>query len=510
MATYVIVQSGTASAPNEIDAGSTIAVQDGDVFIVAADADDDITFQSASGSGTDFSIRFDSAGSGGDYDLRVGENLTPDITVADGVDISNVAFQLDDADASVMTVGDGATISAVAGSDSGADRLSFGDAVTVSGKIDTDGGDDVVIIGDDSTYDAIDLGDGDNSLSAGDDNDFDEISSGDGADTLVFGDWNTISELATGGAADHVTVGLLDTDAAMEFTLADGSGSDGESDGDSDSDAEDGEDGDNHSGGDTLQISLDPGDVAAFESLLSAESYEPLTGADWAASDSTDNAMNWGNIAFNNVEMVRALCFAAGTRILTPSGQRPVESLRRGDVVTARDGGLQPIVWIGHRRAPARRHLAPVRIRAGTLGNARDLWLSPQHRVLLRGAALEMAFGVPEALAPAVALVNGATITRAPRAQIDYYHILLDRHDILFAEGAPCESFYPSAEGLVSLGPSGAAEVRALFPELAANPAAYGPDARYPLRGYEAELAGRLLRLDAADTDQPATLAAGF
>jgi hypothetical protein len=133
-------------------------------------------------------------------------------------------------------------------------------------------------------------------------------------------------------------------------------------------------------------------------------------------------------------------CFAAGTRIRTARGEVPVERLREGDaVLTARDGGrLAPVRWIGHRRLAPARHLRPwdvnpIRVRAGALGPGqpgRDLLLSPDHALFLDGM-----------LVRARDLLNGATVVQEAAEQITYFHVELDRHDVLFAEGAPAESF---------------------------------------------------------------------
>jgi hypothetical protein len=91
------------------------------------------------------------------------------------------------------------------------------------------------------------------------------------------------------------------------------------------------------------------------------------------------------------------LCFAHGTRIAVPGGSRAVEALRPGDLVETLDRGPQPVVWTGQMVEAARCRRAPVVIRAGALGSgvpARDLWLSPQHRVTLSGKVVARMFGV--------------------------------------------------------------------------------------------------------------------
>jgi hypothetical protein len=132
-------------------------------------------------------------------------------------------------------------------------------------------------------------------------------------------------------------------------------------------------------------------------------------------------------------------CYAAGTRILTARGEVRVEGLAVGDVVRARFAGLAPIKWIGHRRIDCRRHpdpqqVWPVRIVAGAFAPnlpCRDLFLSPDHAVAVDGA-----------LIPIRLLVNGASIRQeAGVPEVHYFHIELDRHDLLLADGLAAESY---------------------------------------------------------------------
>jgi hypothetical protein len=134
-------------------------------------------------------------------------------------------------------------------------------------------------------------------------------------------------------------------------------------------------------------------------------------------------------------------CFLRGTRIATLRGEVAVEDLRIGDLVVIATGGALPIRWIGTRGFIARlvneHHraaLLPIRIAAGALGEGspvRDLHVSPEHMLCLEGV-----------LIPAEKLLNGTTITRADNFDVvQYFHIELPRHAVLYAEGAPAESF---------------------------------------------------------------------
>lgn len=133
-------------------------------------------------------------------------------------------------------------------------------------------------------------------------------------------------------------------------------------------------------------------------------------------------------------------CFAAGTRIATPAGPVAIETLAEGNLVTlARCGGSARVRWVG-RRSLVRPgpDTAPLRIAAGAFGPgapARDLLLSPEHAVYTEIG------GVP-VLVPVRALQNGGSIAPIATARITYFHILLDRHDVLLADGLPCESLF--------------------------------------------------------------------
>lgn len=139
-------------------------------------------------------------------------------------------------------------------------------------------------------------------------------------------------------------------------------------------------------------------------------------------------------------------CLLAGTRILTPRGEVPVETLKIGDLVVTKDGIARDIRWIGksvfHRSGgePWDEGRQPVRIARDAIGVGRphrDLFLSRGHLLYLNGV-----------LIPAGDLVNGRTITvvHPDTDRLEYFHIELDRHDVLLAEGLPCESLLASAE----------------------------------------------------------------
>jgi hypothetical protein len=131
-------------------------------------------------------------------------------------------------------------------------------------------------------------------------------------------------------------------------------------------------------------------------------------------------------------------CYAAGTRILTTRGEIAVEALAVGDQVVLAQGGTRPVIWLGHREVACARHPTPVdvwpiRIAAHAFGAnlpARDLLVSPEHAIFAQGV-----------LIPARDLVNGHSVTQLRVDRITYWHVELDCHDVILAEGLPAESF---------------------------------------------------------------------
>ncbi|MFQ6546530.1 Hint domain-containing protein [Aestuariibius sp. 2305UL40-4] len=182
------------------------------------------------------------------------------------------------------------------------------------------------------------------------------------------------------------------------------------------------------------------------------------------------------------------LCFGQGTLIEAANGPMPVENLQVGGVVKTLDHGLQKIQWIGHRTVQATGNLAPIVFLPGAIGNDRELILSPQHRVLVSGWRAELFFGEPEVLVPAKHLAGSDQIYRREGGTVEYFHILFDRHEIVFSNGALSESFHPGETGLSAVEEAQREELFSIFPELAASVDSFGPSARPSLKRYEASL----------------------
>ena len=190
------------------------------------------------------------------------------------------------------------------------------------------------------------------------------------------------------------------------------------------------------------------------------------------------------------------ICFLKGSMVMTPGGEVPVEDLKVGDMVLTMDDGLMPVRWISctlHQWPGAPEKFRPILIPAGALGAGRphrDLIVSPQHRMLLRGPDVGRMFGSKEVLAPAKGLIglNGVRWMKGIR-EAKYYHILLDRHCILKVEGALTESFFPGPMALKMLTSRQRQDVYGHFPDLEANPeTGYGQVARRCLSRRETEV----------------------
>lgn len=184
-----------------------------------------------------------------------------------------------------------------------------------------------------------------------------------------------------------------------------------------------------------------------------------------------------GDLHFDDAGKTYPPCFTRGTMIDTPQGRVAVENLLPGDLVLTRDHGAQPLRWIGSRKLSGALltlfgDMRPIRIRAGALGRkvpAADLVVSPQHRVLVRSRIAERMFGESEVLVAAKQLlvVDGVDIVQ-DMAEVEYFHLLFDSHEIVMSNGAETESLFTGPQALKALGAAARREILTLFPELAA------------------------------------------
>lgn len=172
-----------------------------------------------------------------------------------------------------------------------------------------------------------------------------------------------------------------------------------------------------------------------------------------------------------NDSLSYATCLTEGTLVQTASGPRAIETLGAGMSVVTLDRGAQAVLWagmthLGPEALDLSPNLRPIRIAAGALGQgrpARDLTVSPQHRILIRSRVSQRMTGEDEVLVAArhLAGLPGVTVER-PAQGVVYWHVLLEHHDLMLTEGAWTESLLPGPMALRALGPANARRVRAL------------------------------------------------
>ncbi len=211
------------------------------------------------------------------------------------------------------------------------------------------------------------------------------------------------------------------------------------------------------------------GNASLYEGILVSHATS-VTLTDSTHIEVFDSSTDLGTVTFdlsmagdyfhiiNNDEIV--ICFMPGTLIRTPDGERPVEIFKSGDPVVKKDGEVAPVRWVGRQTVsrvfgdPMR--VLPIRIKAGAVGDnlaERDLLLSPDHALLIDGVLIQ-----------AGALVNGTSIVREQDVPVTYtyYHLELDDHGLVLAEGVPAETFFDNIDRLAF---DNWDEYEALYPE---------------------------------------------
>lgn len=193
------------------------------------------------------------------------------------------------------------------------------------------------------------------------------------------------------------------------------------------------------------------------------------------------------------------ICFTPGTRIRTAEGDVAVEDIREGDRIQTKDNGLQEVRWIGQKRVTGARlyalpELRPVRLRSGALGKDRpdgDLLVSPAHRMLVKGQKARALFGENEVLVAARDLIDDRFITRDRSVScVTYIHLLLDQHQVVFANNLETESFLPEDEAIAAVEQAQRDRLLSEMPDLSMGASGYGAAARRILSKAEAAIMG--------------------
>lgn len=197
------------------------------------------------------------------------------------------------------------------------------------------------------------------------------------------------------------------------------------------------------------------------------------------------------------------LCFCSGTRLATPSGPRAVETLTAGDMVMTDNGEAKQVKWIGRTRysLAALRHnsdLRPIVIPTDAVGPGlpvTDLHVSPQHRIVLQSAACELLFGTDTVLVAAKFLVGTLAEVAPVTGPVDYFHILLEDHDMLVSNGLPTKSFQPARRTIEVMDDATRSTLEGVLVALGAEDMLTRKDQFYSLKQPEAQvLLDRLCR----------------
>ncbi|MEJ6388992.1 Hint domain-containing protein [Gymnodinialimonas ulvae] len=196
-------------------------------------------------------------------------------------------------------------------------------------------------------------------------------------------------------------------------------------------------------------------------------------------------------------------CFVRGTLIETENGPMPVEQLQAGMKVLTADGDFKPLRLPLSRRIPKHEvalnfKLAPVRIMAGALGNGipkRDLLVSRQHRMLVSSNVCERMFGQREALVAAIRLTKlPGVFIETGYGEVEYFHLLFDCHEVIFAEGAPTESFFTGVEALRSMPSQAREEILEILPQIGRPDYLSEPAVQIPSRKLQKQLVTRHIK----------------
>lgn len=199
-----------------------------------------------------------------------------------------------------------------------------------------------------------------------------------------------------------------------------------------------------------------------------------LNTGNWTTADSGGNS-NPNGTGFD-IDTQTVVCFARGTHIQTAqSGKMNVEDLCTGMPICTYGHNKERIRWIGRRKfnqteLTMNPKLRPIRIVAGALGSGlpkRDLLVSRQHRMLVSSKIAARIFGTKEVLIPAIKLIELPGIYIDDRVdEVEYFHVLFDKHEVIFAEGAPTESLYTGPGALNAISSEAKDEILEIFPEL--------------------------------------------
>ena len=325
-------------------------------------------------------------------------------------------------------------------------------------------GDDTISISDSTISDRVRGNGGDDEITVSGSTLLGNLAGNGGADTISVTDSTISARLNGGGGDDVVSVSKTDVDRINlgnnndSLNFVDSSSAEGV-----------------FGGGGTDALNLPVGTIVND----AGGSFTVELGVAYTLTNGTFQLPSGQVVPYSQFENGSGIaCFTSGTLIATESGARAIEDLMLEDRVLTMDCGLQPVRWIGKRRLAQselgqRPELRPIIIRKGALGHnhpADDLMVSPQHRILLRSRVAKRMFGHTEILVPAIKLLDLDGVDRALECEsVTYFHLMLDSHQVIFANGQPTESLYAGPEAMKALQPAAYLELITLFPELRQN-----------------------------------------
>ena len=395
------------------------------------------------------------------------------ISAGDGYNVTFDGDETGDAILSDGTAVDFSQIEQIWGS-RGADTVdasASSAAVTVVGNDGDDsilGSSDADFLRGDTGSDTLDGGLGDDTLTGG--NEDDTLTGGAGNDNLTGGAGDDTFVYSVGDGLDTIS----DFNSGNSGTLTDGDATNN----------------------DFIDLSAFYDNIWELyadyddDSILNQSNATTLNGK---AVDFTDNSqfLAGEGIVFSGesadsssftVENTGVVCFTADTLILTPTGEVPIQHLRPGDAVVTRDNGVQRLVWSAARRLRQKEldsnpNLRPIAIKPTLVGAHSPLLVSPQHGMLVRGEDGDETLVRARHMAR---LHGGQARVARGRSEVVYIHLMFDAHQIIFANGAPSESFYPGKQALGALAPAPLHELTQIFPDLINESAlqSYGKTAR--------------------------------
>ena len=240
-------------------------------------------------------------------------------------------------------------------------------------------------------------------------------------------------------------------------------------------------------GRDTWTVTLIEGATASARLCMFVGEIPPRTADLWIVNHTVElKSRDQNEDAAGGV-----ICFTPGTMIRTEGGLMRVEDIDEGTRVQTKENGCQEVLWTG-ARLYAMPHLCPIRLRAGSLDNDvpdAGLLVSPDHRVMVKGARACALFNADEVLVTVRDLMNDRSIyvDRSMR-EVHYIHMLLPSHEVMFANGVESESSQPASAGLEHLDDMDRKRLFSQVPKIAEDVNSYGAYAHRVVSSSEAAI----------------------